>query len=154
MLYVFISIIGIYGFLGYRHYKQFKKRKILNQIALEKFNRYDYYKLPVAAMAAFLIIGMIYTYNGIVKKDDMTIVIGAAIVVASIVEAVIFYLTMRFYYDRKRCIVDGALIDYKQIKSVTGGDGMFVNNELTTYSGKKYLIPSQCRKILEEMKAI
>jgi len=116
---ILLSLVASVATLIFMYMQRRKKKAVIMELlANNYFQEYNYAKKLLAILIVFAVLGVIMGVLAFMEGEDTGIALSIILIFMVFGEPIIMYPDMRFYYNDTSCILEDKLIRYKSIKEI------------------------------------
>ncbi len=152
MVMIIVGFIIGSVYLGITIYNLNNKKKQLENIDLSKYTKVDGSKVYVYILIGLMILSVFGIYLGYIGNSSDNISLGIMLIFLSLSEIINTKQLNTYYYNDTHVILNGNVIRYKSIKSLTKVSSFFIKRfKLTTINGDIMTIPIKPALHIQEL---
>lgn len=152
MVMIIVGFIIGSVYLGITTYNLNNKKKQLENIDLSKYTKVDGSKVYVYILIGLMILSVFGIYLGYIGNSSDNISLGIMLIFLSLSEIINTKQLNTYYYNDTHVILNGNVIRYKSIKSLTKVSSFFIKRfKLTTINGDIMTIPIKPALHIQEL---
>ena len=152
MVMIIVGFIIGSVYLGITIYNLNNKKKQLENIDLSKYTKVDGSKVYVYILIGLMILSVFGVYLGYIGNSSDNISLGIMLIFLSLSEIINTKQLNTYYYNDTHVILNGNVIRYKSIKSLTKVSSFFIKRfKLTTINGDIMTIPVKPALHIQEL---
>lgn len=152
MVMIIVGFIIGSVYLGITIYNLNNKKKQLENIDLSKYTKVDGSKVYVYILIGLMILSVFGIYLGYIGNSSDNLSLGIMLIFLSLSEIINTKQLNTYYYNDTHVILNGNVIRYKSIKSLTKVSSFFIKRfKLTTINGDIMTIPIKPALHIQEL---
>lgn len=152
MVMIIVGFIIGSVYLGITIYNLNNKKKQLENIDLSKYTKVVGSKVYVYILIGLMILSVFGIYLGYIGNSSDNISLGIMLIFLSLSEIINTKQLNTYYYNDTHVILNGNVIRYKSIKSLTKVSSFFIKRfKLTTINGDIMTIPVKPALHIQEL---
>jgi hypothetical protein len=116
---ILLSLVASVATLVFTYVQHRKKKAVIMELlANNYFQEYNYAKKMLLFFVSFAVLGVIMAILSFTENKETDIAISIILLFVVFGEPLIVYPDLRFYYNDTSCILEDKLIRYKSIKEI------------------------------------
>ena len=149
---ILLSFIASAALTVFTFMQERKKTTTLNELkANNNFQEYKYANTYFVLLGILAILSLVMIYFSISSGEETSIALSIILITVVIVEPLIIYRNLKFFYNDTSCIIEDKLVRYKSIKEFRPALSLplFKKLELVTLNNEKFKVDKKIADLIE-----